>query len=231
VMRDGEIVQSGRFDELVKPGTELETLVIAHHESMQLVETPVGVDDGPRLDAPVASLERFASLKETAAVANGGVASGKQGTAKLVEEEQREIGRVSTAVYWLYLTKAFGPWLIVALLIVQTVWQIMMVSSDYWLAYETSDGRKESLDPVRFIRVYALLSFGTWLCVFARTCLIILLGVKTTQEFYLQMLGSIFRAPMAFFDTTPSGRILSRVRSSPPFCLVAAPMFSRLAVI
>ncbi|KAG0581885.1 hypothetical protein KC19_3G017200 [Ceratodon purpureus] len=213
VMRDGMIAQSGKYDDLVKPGTELETLVIAHHESMQLVEKPMELDEGPRLDAPVASLERFSSLKETSATPsrpNGRNTSAKQGSAKLVEEEQREIGRVSSAIYWLYLTKAFGPWLIVGLLIVQTVWQTMMVLSDYWLAYETSDGQKGSIDPIRFIRVYALLSFGTWLCVFARTILIILLGVKTTQEFYLQMLRNIFRAPMAFFDTTPSGRILSR---------------------
>lgn len=219
-MRDGMIVQSGKYDDLVKPGTELETLVIAHHESMQLVEKPMDLDEGPLLDAPVASLERFSSLKEATSAPsrpNGRDESAKQGSAKLVEEEQREIGRVSSAIYWLYLTKAFGPGLIITLLIVQTVWQIMMVLSDYWLAYETSDGQKGSLDPIRFIRVYTLLSLGTWLCVFARTILIILLGVKTTQEFYLQMLRSIFRAPMAFFDTTPSGRILSRVRASPSF--------------
>ena len=216
VMRDGMIVQSGKYDDLVKPGTELETLVIAHHESMQLVEKPVDGGEGPRLDAPVASLERFSSLKEAADAPsrpNGrDGASAKHGSAKLVEEEQREIGRVSTAIYWLYLTKAFGPWLIIASLIVQMAWQTMTVLSDYWLAYETSDGQKGSLDPIRFIRVYALLSFGTWICVFVRTILNISLGVKTTQVFYLQMLRSIFRAPMAFFDTTPSGRILSRVR-------------------
>lgn len=162
---------------------------------------------------PGASLERLSSVKESTAesIPNARDASAKQGSAKLVEEEQREIGQVSRSIYWLYLTKAYGPRLIIALLIVQTVWQTLMVSADYWLAYETSDGRKGSLDPVRFIRVYALLSFGSWLCVLARTTLIVVLGVSTTQLFYLQMLRSIFRAPMAFFDTTPSGRILSRV--------------------
>lgn len=163
---------------------------------------------------PGASLERLASVKETIPQSKKDE-SGKQGAAKLVEEEQREIGQVSRSIYWLYLTKAFGPRLLIALLIVQTVWQTLMVSSDYWLAYETSDGQQQSLDPVRFIKVYALLGMGSWMCVFIRTGLIIVLGVNTTQLFYLQMLRSIFRAPMSFFDTTPSGRILSRVPCSP----------------
>jgi len=171
----------------------------------------VGLD----LVQPGACLGRLSSVKETITrvLSNSRGASAKQGPIKLVEEEQREIGHVSWSIYSLYLTKAFGPWLFILLLIVQTGWQTMMLLSDYWLAYETSDGRQGSLDPVSFIRVYTFLSLGTWVCVFARTVLIILFGARTSQKFYLQMLRSVFRAPMAFFDSTPTGRILSRVRS------------------
>lgn len=38
-MRDGKIAQSGKYVDLLKPGTQLETLVAAHNESMQLVES------------------------------------------------------------------------------------------------------------------------------------------------------------------------------------------------
>ncbi|KAG0554912.1 hypothetical protein KC19_12G129500 [Ceratodon purpureus] len=217
VMRSGMIAQCGKYLDLLQPGTELETLVTAHNESMQLVESEsatdlVGEDASVSLYKPDASLERRVSVKEsiTRALSSGRSTSVKPGPTKLVEEEQREIGRVSSAIYKLYLTKAFGPWLIILLFIVQIGWQTMMLLSDYWLAYETSDGRQGSLDPGNFIRVYAALSFGTWICVFLRTSLIILFGSRTTQVFFLEMLRSIFRAPMAFFDTTPSGRILSR---------------------
>jgi hypothetical protein len=108
---------------------------------------------------PDASLERRSSLKVTIthALSIGKRASVKLSSAKLVEEEQREIGRVSSSMYKLYLTKAFGPWLITLLFIVQTGWQTLMFS-DYWLAYETSNGREGSLAPCNFIRVYTLLS-------------------------------------------------------------------------
>ena len=38
----------------------------------------------------------------------------KKGTAKIVEEEQRETGHVSWKVYWLYITKAYGWYIILA---------------------------------------------------------------------------------------------------------------------
>lgn len=53
VMRDGMIVQSGKYNDLLKPGTDLATLVIAHNESMQLVETEKPAD----IDEPVSSRE------------------------------------------------------------------------------------------------------------------------------------------------------------------------------
>lgn len=43
-MRDGMITQSGKYVDLLQPGTELETLVTAHNESMQLVESESTTD-------------------------------------------------------------------------------------------------------------------------------------------------------------------------------------------
>lgn len=59
-MQDGRIAQCGKYDDLLKPGTALEKLVIAHNDSMQnLVETekPVDPAEGPFLEAPVTPYE------------------------------------------------------------------------------------------------------------------------------------------------------------------------------
>lgn len=144
--------------------------------------------------------------------ANGFNVTAKKGSAKLIEDEQREVGRVSWSVYWLYMTKAYGPSCVVLAFFIQVIWQSSMLSSDYWLAYETSDAREGGFNPHTLIQVYAALCLGVLCCTIIRTLIIITVGVKTTQIFYLEMLQQIFRAPMSFFDTTPSGRILSRVR-------------------
>eukprot|EP01018_Ginkgo_biloba_P020837 Gb_12924 [translate_table: standard] len=41
----------------------------------------------------------------------------------------------------------------------------------------------------------------------------IILGLQASKSFFFELMTSLFRAPMAFFDSTPLGRILSRVSS------------------
>jgi len=47
--------------------------------------------------------------------------------------------------------------------------------------------------------------------VFVRSLLVATLGLAAAQKLFIKMLRCVFRAPMSFFDTTPSGRILNRV--------------------
>lgn len=44
-MRDGEIVQSGRHEELVELGLDFGALVDAHNQSLEMVETQYGCND------------------------------------------------------------------------------------------------------------------------------------------------------------------------------------------
>eukprot|EP00897_Mesotaenium_endlicherianum_P007164 jgi/Mesen1/6476/ME000330S05492 len=68
-----------------------------------------------------------------------------------------------------------------------------------------------AVGPRHFFWVYSGLALGSGLFVLARTALIAAMGVATSQALFAGMLARLFRAPMAFFDATPSGRILNRV--------------------
>lgn len=220
VMRDGMIVQKGKYDELLELGTDFEVLVAAHEDAMGLVETGnVSTTHSAEKEletVPEGQINEHRSKSRDLVVqtvpnqSHTPVSNIKKGTAKLVEEEQRETGHVSWKVYWLYTTKAYGWYIILALFTAHIVWQTFQVASDYWLAYETSDANSKYYHPKLLIEIYALLSAGIWFCILLRTILVTRFGLKTTQIFYKQMLSSIFHAPMSFFDTTPSGRILSR---------------------
>jgi ABC-type multidrug transport system fused ATPase/permease subunit len=37
------------------------------------------------------------------------------------------------------------------------------------------------------------------------------MGLKASRTFFTRITNSLFHSPMAFFDSTPTGRILSRV--------------------
>ncbi|KAK1428175.1 hypothetical protein QVD17_17004 [Tagetes erecta] len=213
VMRDGTIVQSGKYDELLESGMDFKDLVSAHETSMQLVEMEPTTSDNT---SPKKSLKKSPSLharEEDQKTLERSKSSNIIGTSKLIKDEERETGRISLGVYKVYVTEAFGWWGVFIVLMFSLLWQAAQMCSDYWLAYETSDARAASFNPSLFIEVYTAIAGVSFVLVFGRVISSTVLGLKTCQNFFNQILNSILHAPMSFFDTTPSGRILSRASS------------------
>lgn len=207
-MREGSIVQSGKYNSLMESGLDFKSLVNAHDASMQLVDVENATENNT---TPALSTDK--SFKEENGESNSQGQSGpNKGSAKLIKEEERATGTVDLSVYKLYCTESFG-WLgVVAVVILSLLWQGTLLSSDYWLAYETSAKRAASFSPSLFIEVYGIIAVVSFFIVLARSILVAVMGLKTSQIFFRQILHSILHAPMSFFDTTPSGRILTRVK-------------------
>jgi ATP-binding cassette, subfamily C (CFTR/MRP), member 2 len=223
-MKDGAVVQSGKYDELLQAGTDFAALVAAHDSSMELVES--AANEGDR-ELPAS---RQPSSNNHAA-GNGGDSSSsivapkvEKASARLIKEEERASGHVSYAVYKQYVTEGWGWWGPLLVLAVSVVWQGSLMASDYWLADETSAGNAASFQPSLFINVYAAIAAFSVVLVAARSFLVAFIGLQTADRFFKQILNSILHAPMSFFDTTPSGRILSRVRCyHASFCRKSCP--------
>ncbi len=205
VMRDGMIVQSGMYEELLESDMDFSALVAANETSMDIVvkgttssenlqKIPKSPHNSPRQEEPNSEKSPVDQSK---------------GTSKLIEDEERETGHVSLDVYRQYCTEACGWWGVAAVLLMTLLWQSSLMASDYWLAYETSEDRVFS--PSMFINIYSIIAAVSCVLVTVRAFLFTFLGLKTAQSFFNQLLHSILHAPMSFFDTTPSGRILSRV--------------------
>ncbi|CAM6100669.1 unnamed protein product [Calypogeia fissa] len=267
VMRDGRIVQSGHYEDLLTGGTDFEALVEASNEALEKVlpheqkdqpdsesltldlnspkafsyssspTSPFGVADANSYFIPSSSpsplpvsdlsnqavLERNLSKKWSAPDIK--LVHDDESSARMTKEEQRESGSVSYLVYWSYFTRSYGGALVLLLLIVQTVWQVLQIAGDYWVAYGAASEEGDSVQTSRFVVIYAILAFSCGILVFVRTILVSIVGLTTGQSFYLGMLRCIFRAPMSFFDTTPTGRILSRASTDQATTDVPIPMF------
>ncbi|KAL4588260.1 hypothetical protein LXL04_001143 [Taraxacum kok-saghyz] len=227
VMRDGMIVESGKYDQLLESGLDFKALVSAHETSMQLVETtpspsPRHVQKSPSHNNPMEEEEKALERSNSSSI---------KGTSKLIEEEERETGRINLSVYKVYLTDVFGWWGVIIVLFFSFTWQGAQMASDYWLSYETSDKHATSFNPSLFIEVYVVIAFLSLFLVIGRVISSTILGLQTSQSFFKQMLHNIIHAPMSFFDTTPSGRILSRASSDQTNLDVFVPFMMSLTLV
>ena len=234
------MVQSGTYHEILNAGTDFADLVAAHNQSMDMVDreeywvldqngSEAGClianneDTGRKQGANMVSMERGLCTLSSSGLSSSHLSMSDsfsseskalKASSKLIEDEKRETGHVSWSVYWLYLTKAFGWKIVVVLLINQCLWQASLLGSNYWLADEIPKSSGETVNnKTRFILVYVLLNVTSILGILVRVLSTSTFGLRTAQVFFHGMLHSIFRAPMSFFDTTPSGRILSRVNN------------------
>eukprot|EP00250_Pteridium_aquilinum_P020540 c24855_g1_i1 orf=298-4842(-) len=232
VMKDGRISQAGRYEEILTEGSDFAALVAAHNQAMDLVHTDKDASGTSvrrvkelsecvsftRVVSTERSLDERMSFGSTDGLIetfpSASSADFKEGgTSKLIEAEQRETGTVSLRVYILYLTKAYGWIALVTLLVNQAIWQALLLWSDFWISEEIPEDVNQSYDSTKFIVVYIILNAVSVVAVLIRVLIVAAIGLKTSQLFFLEMLQNIVRAPMSFFDTTPSGRILSRFSS------------------
>lgn len=222
VLREGEIVQKGEYGNLLSSGTDFSSLVNAHTEAINKVDGVQNVgeieeDGGVEGQKASQSVEQQNLLENTEKLLEKSVGESektekkKEVSGQLIQDEERESGRVSKEVYWAFLTKALKGIHIPTLLLIQLLWQILQIGSDYWLQFFTSPPlNTKPISTSHFMNVYSLLALGSGIFVLLRSLIVSWAGLETAQVFYKGMLKSIFSAPMSFFDSTPIGRILSR---------------------
>ncbi|KAE8730152.1 DNA-binding protein GT-1 [Hibiscus syriacus] len=198
VMKDGLIVQSGKYEELIADSDgELVRQMNAHRKSLDQVNQP-------REDvAGQFQITRTEVIEEKHEEPNC--------YDKLLErsqEEETETGRVKWSVYSTFVTAAYKGALVPVILLCQVLFQGLQMGSNYWIAWATDDIHIVSRQ--QLIGIFVLLSGGSSIFILGRAVLLATIAVETAQRLFLGMITSVFRAPISFFDSTPSSRILSR---------------------
>ena len=125
------------------------------------------------------------------------------------KEEEAETGRVKWSVYSTFVISAYKGVLVPVILLCQILFQVMQMGSNYWISWATE--QKGRVNNKQLMGTFALLSFGGTIFILGRIVLMAANAMETAQHLFLGMITSVFRAPVSFFDTTPSSRIMSRV--------------------
>uniref|UniRef100_A0A3B6ENG0 ABC transporter C family member 13 n=1 Tax=Triticum aestivum TaxID=4565 RepID=A0A3B6ENG0_WHEAT len=214
VIKDGVIAQSGSYNEILGSGEEFMELVGAHQDALaaiDAIEVPNGASEAFS-SSGAASLSGSLPSAEKKDKQNVKQDDGHGQSGQLVQEEERERGRVGFWVYWKYLTLAYGGALVPFVLLAQMLFEVLHIASNYWMAW-AAPASKDVEPPVSMytlIYVYVALALGSSVCTFVRALFLVPAAYKTATLLFNKMHVSIFRAPMSFFDSTPSGRILNR---------------------
>ncbi|KAL0399136.1 UNVERIFIED_CONTAM: ABC transporter C family member 3 [Sesamum radiatum] len=213
VMKDGLIKQAGKYSDILKSGSDFMELVGAHEAALSALDS---IDAGKAAVGEEKSSTNAESVlheHDSGNDANDKVDNGGGTKGQLVEEEERGKGNVGLSVYWKYITTAYGGFLVPFPLLAQILYQVLQIGSNYWMAWATPVSKDVAphVQGSMLILVYVALSLGCSFCIFARALLMVTIGYKTANILFNKMHLCIFRAPMSFFDSTPSGRILNRV--------------------
>ncbi|XP_059662406.1 ABC transporter C family member 3-like isoform X1 [Cornus florida] len=215
VMKDGKITQAGKYKEILNSGSNFMELVGAHEKALLALDS---IEEGSVSENSTISKDGMESGEKVVKkedTVNGHIDKGDDNLGpkgQLVQEEEREKGRVGLSVYWKYITTAYGGVLVPFILLSQVLFQLLQIGSNYWMAWATPVS-KDVAAPVSgstLIIVYVSLAIGSSFCILMRAVLLVTAGYKTATLLFNRMHLCIFRAPMSFFDSTPSGRILNR---------------------
>jgi ATP-binding cassette, subfamily C (CFTR/MRP), member 1 len=228
VIDKGSVAAAGSFTTVVQTHPHL--AVEGHSEARR--SGTVGAEAGPETAAPSPAAAAAAPSKPAAGGGGGGGGGGdakKDGPAgQTVTTEKRAKGTIPLHVWKGYM-HAMGMWVFVMLVGMYLLSQLLALLSDgqlsFWSSkmvqhseaverYRTEGGEAPPDEPVSlYFAVYALLTILAALSVSARGAAVAVGCFRASQIFHDRMLANVVRAPVAFFDTTPTGRILNRFSS------------------
>ena len=211
---------SGSEDGLASPESSDETTVIANDEDSDSEDL-----EQPGSLVPIKSGHNPQRKTSHVTLRRASTASWQGPRRKLGDEENilkskqtqetSEQGKVKWSVYGEYAKDsnivAVGFYLF-ALLAGQTAQVLGNFWLKNWTEYNEAHGSNESVG--KFIGIYLAFGLGSSLLViFQNLILWIFCSIEASRKLHERMAFAIFRSPMNFFETTPSGRILNRFSS------------------
>ncbi|XP_061375170.1 ABC transporter C family member 10-like isoform X2 [Gastrolobium bilobum] len=199
LMSDGEILQAAPYHHLLNSSKEFQDLVNAHKETG-------GSDQLVNVTSAQRQTNSVKEITQTFLEKNFKAADGN----KLIKQEEREIGDKGLKPYLQYLNQMKGYIYFIVASLCHLSFVICQILQNSWMAANVDNPHVSTL---RLILVYFMIGAISTVFLLIRGLLVVALGLQSSKNLFLKLMNSLFRAPMSFYDSTPLGRILSRVSS------------------
>ncbi|CDR46108.1 CYFA0S22e00100g1_1 [Cyberlindnera fabianii] len=216
LMQDGAITQQGTYDEVMSVKDSVLNQLISEYgskkvESPDVKEENINVEDLVSDENSTESTFDALSLRRASVSTLRSLRFGQDDSSD-GRKEHREQGKVKWSIYTEY-AKACNPKYVMLFLVFVFAPQMLQVVSSVWLKHWSEVNTKYgyNITPFFYLGGY----FGIGLLISGAVLLqsIILwqfCSIQASIVLHSNMVDSVLRAPMQFFETTPIGRILNR---------------------
>lgn len=126
--------------------------------------------------------------------------------------EISKLGRVSSSTYVRY-AQAAGYWAVGATLFAVLMVGVTEFGEKLWLKHwaDVNDQANSSTLSTHLISIYTLIGVLSGISVlFSGLCLWFFVSINASRNIHADLVMSVIKLPMSFFETTPTGRILNR---------------------
>lgn len=203
-MEGGKISQTGSYEDLLTAGTAFEQLLSAHREAITGIETK---------NASKREVQNVVTVQPEDSHISNLTKCGSDGEIsteiQLTREEEKESGDVGWQPFCDYILFPKGSLLLCLSILAQLTFVGLQAASTSWLAIANEMSKVTSSI---LVGVYSVITILSIVFVYLRSYFAAHLGLKASKAFFSAFTDSIFNAPMLFFDSTPVGRIFTRVR-------------------
>mmetsp|Transcript_147214 Transcript_147214/g.257148 ORF Transcript_147214/g.257148 Transcript_147214/m.257148 type:complete len:1341 (-) Transcript_147214:757-4779(-) len=129
---------------------------------------------------------------------------------KLTEAEDRVEGGITWSTYYKYLREFGGPCWFVSNVTITILQHVLEKSSQLWLGFWAQQTWFAGQPAHFYLLIYAGLIVLSAICVGLREVQFALAMAKPCWGLHERALRNVMAAPMSYFDTTPTGRIINR---------------------
>ncbi|RPD56133.1 multidrug resistance-associated ABC transporter [Lentinus tigrinus ALCF2SS1-7] len=200
VMDEGAIVEQGTYNELLQNGHMFARLIEEYGSQEKQEEQEAAGDDAQK---PVVD-------KEDAKTVVPEVPQSAKDPQALMQEEERLTGAVSWSVYAKYFHFAGGIFGFLLLVLFVVLAQGAQVGNTLFLGFWTSSSIP-GFNQGDYMGTYAALGVGAGIFSCALSFTVSKLSLMAGLRMFKAALIAVVRSPVSFFDTTPLGRIISRL--------------------
>uniref|UniRef100_A0ACD5V5X7 Uncharacterized protein n=1 Tax=Avena sativa TaxID=4498 RepID=A0ACD5V5X7_AVESA len=209
LMCDGEIKLAGSYRELLATSRKFRELVDAHKDSTGFSNVISMANDERMSGKPKAEIGRICNSRTECEMMKQ--SDGDQ----LMKREDTEIGYTGLRPYLQYLLQNKGYVYASLVAVTNLLFISGQVVQNSWLAINVQNPHVSTL---HLVTVYVAIGLGSIIFLLLRALLAVGLGLQTSESLFSNLLATLFRAPVSFFDSTPLGRLLSRVSSD--LCII-----------